>query len=65
MGVNTVMMADGILQAGLSSRKCEKPVIWRDGVLDTLDYNGYISSVTSNKADDVMLPRSASWTGLD
>lgn len=65
MGANTVMMADGILQAGLSSRKCEKPVIWRDGVLDTLDYNGYISSVTSNKSDDVMLPRSASWTGLD
>lgn len=65
MGFNTVMMADGILQAGLSSRTCAKPVIWRDGVLDTLDYNGYISSVTSSKADDVMLPRSASWTGLD
>lgn len=65
MGVNTVMMADGILQVGLSSRTCAKPVIWRDGVLDTLDYNGYISSVTSSKADDVMLPRSASWTGLD
>lgn len=63
MGGNTIMKTDGILQAGLSSKSCGKPIMWRDGISDTLDYNGYISSVTSNKVEDVMIPRSASWTG--
>ena len=65
MGSNTVMFADGILQAGLSSKSCGKPVIWRDGQSDTLDYNGYVTSVTTNRTEDVMLPKSASWTGPD
>lgn len=65
MGSNTVMFADGILQAGLSSKSCGKPVIWRDGQSDTLDYNGYVTFVTTNRTEDVMLPKSASWTGPD
>lgn len=46
MASETLAMVSGILQAGLSSKSCGAPVIWKDGALRELDYNGYISSVT-------------------
>ena len=49
MGSRTTVMADGILTVGLSSRTGGKPQLWKDGLVQTLDYNGYICSVTTNK----------------
>ena len=46
MGENTMTLVDGILTVGLSSVNGGRPVIWKDGILDTLNINGYISSVT-------------------
>ena len=46
MGENTVAMVNGIMYAGLSSLKGERPILWKDGKLDTLKVNGYISSVS-------------------
>lgn len=52
MGSRTAVMADGILTIGLSSRTGGKPQLWKDGLVQTLDYNGYICSVTTNKDQD-------------
>ena len=52
MSSRTAVMADGILQVGLSSKSGAKPQIWKDGKLEKLDYNGYICSVTTNKDQD-------------
>lgn len=49
MSSRTAVMADGILYVGLSSKPGARPQIWKDGVLEKLDYNGYICSVTTNK----------------
>lgn len=49
MGGNTVALADGIMHVGLSSVKGGKPLLWKEGVVDTLDINGYISSVIAEK----------------
>lgn len=49
MSSRTAVMADGILHVGLSSKTGAKPQLWKDGVLEKLDYNGYICSVTTNK----------------
>lgn len=45
IGESTVAMVNGIMCAGLSSLKGERPILWKDGKLDTLKVNGYISSV--------------------
>ena len=45
VGSGAVSMVNGILHAGLSSVNSERPVLWKDGQLDTLMINGYISSV--------------------
>lgn len=49
VGCHSAAMVGGILHVGLSSKKGEKPVIWKDGIVDTLDVNGFISSVTVGK----------------
>lgn len=49
MSSRTAVMADGILCAGLSSKAGGAPMIWKDGNMETLAYNGYICSVTTNK----------------
>lgn len=46
MGGHTVAMVNGIMHAGLSSSKGERPIVWKDGKLDTLKVNGYISSIS-------------------
>jgi hypothetical protein len=40
-------VADGILTVGLSSLIGEKPLLWKDGRMETLDVNGYICTITS------------------
>lgn len=48
VGGSTAMMTDGILHAGLSSLKGEKPLIWKDGVTTQLDMNGFISTISTS-----------------
>lgn len=36
-------LKDSVLYAGLSPLKGNNPILWKDGVLDTLDINGYIT----------------------
>lgn len=45
MGKECLKMIDGILHVGLSSRKGCKPVLWKDGDVDTLNINGYIATI--------------------
>ena len=45
MGSSSFAMVGGILHAGLSSKIGEKPVLWKDGIVDTLNVNGFITSV--------------------
>lgn len=45
MGDDCIKMMDGILHIGLSSLNGERPVIWKDGSIDYLDINGYISAI--------------------
>ena len=52
IGCRTAVMADGVLNVGLSSRSGGKPQLWIDGTTKVLDYNGYICSVTTNKDQD-------------
>lgn len=49
MGGCTMTMVNGILNAGLSSLDGDMPLIWKDGVLDTLGINGYVTSVTAGR----------------
>ena len=45
VGGDVVCMVNGILNVGLSSRKGDSPLIWKDGETQALNINGYISSV--------------------
>lgn len=56
MGANSVAMVNGIMCAGLSSLKGERPVVWKDGKLDTIKVNGYISSISAQRVG-ATLPR--------
>ena len=47
MGPDTIKSIDGILYVGLSSLDGGKPIVWKDGVVDTLNINGYISAIYS------------------
>lgn len=44
-GSSPLAVVDGILYVGLSSVTGGKPVVWKDGVVQELDINGYISSI--------------------
>lgn len=44
-GSSPLAVVDGILYVGLSSVSGKKPVVWKDGSVQELDINGYISSV--------------------
>ena len=45
IGSHNIAMVNGILHVGLSSLNGERPLLWRDGILDTLSVNGYISGL--------------------
>lgn len=49
IGSRTAVIADGILNVGLSSKSGARPVLWKDGAVQELNYNGYICSVTTNR----------------
>ena len=46
---SSVKVADGTLHAGLSSQTGGRPVVWKDGILDTLDINGYIVTISTSR----------------
>ena len=45
MGIQSMAMVNGILNVGLSSQKGDKPLLWKDGQLETVSINGYISQI--------------------
>ena len=47
MGAESVSMVNGILHVGLSSSDGGKPLLWKDSRVDTLNVNGYISSISA------------------
>ena len=47
LGSSPINVADGMLTAGLSSLVGSKPLLWKDGVTEELDVNGYICTVSS------------------
>ena len=48
MGPDCMCVLDGILHVGLSSTHCANPLVWKDGAIDTLNINGYISAMYSD-----------------
>ena len=65
MGKECLKMIDGILHVGLSSRKGCKPVLWKDGDVDTLNINGYISAIYHIDSDYLTSPRRECVTDQD
>ena len=47
LGASPINLADGILTIGLSSLAGGKPLLWKDGVAEELDVNGYICTISS------------------
>lgn len=45
IGAGSIKVIDGILHVGLSSLNGRKPVVWKDGQIDSLNVNGFISSI--------------------
>lgn len=56
MGNDCVIVKDGILHVGLSSLDGRKPVVWKDGIIDSLDINGYISAICPIDSDRITSP---------
>lgn len=50
MGYCPIAVVNGILHVGLSSRSGMRPALWKDGNVNELDINGYISSIYVNGA---------------
>lgn len=65
MGLCNAAMVDGILYAGLSSTDSGKPVLWKDGAIDTLDVRGFISGLSVETVRKQYLPRKQYGTGPD
>jgi hypothetical protein len=49
MSRDAIDFSSGMLSVGLSSLDGAKPVLWVDGQIDTLDVNGFISSIISQQ----------------
>ena len=47
MGPRSMAMINGILNVGLSSKHGDKPLLWKDGQMETVSMNGYISQVSA------------------
>lgn len=46
MGDGATSAINGMFNVGLSSLNEDRPVLWRDGLLDTLNVNGFIATVS-------------------
>ena len=47
MGNGCVKVMDGIMNVGLSSTEGKSPMIWKDGQMDSLKINGYLSAIST------------------
>lgn len=65
MGNDCIMVKDGILYVGLSSTDGRKPIVWKDGIVDSLNINGYISSIYQIDSDCVTSPTTVYGTDPD
>lgn len=51
MSNQCLTVSAGIMQVGLSSLNGGKPLVWKDGQIDSLKVNGYISSLYTEMSD--------------
>ena len=65
MGDDCVMIRDGILYVGLSSLDGRKPIVWKDGIVDSLNINGYISAIYQMSSDHITSPTRVCGTDPD
>lgn len=56
MGDDCVNVIDGIMHVGLSSIEGKCPIIWRDGHIDSLKINGYLSTIYFRESEEISLP---------
>ena len=56
ISASCIKVIDGMLHVGLSSLVCEKPVVWKDGQIDSLNINGFISSIHIESASGSVFP---------
>lgn len=52
----SIKIIDGILHVGLSSLEGRKPVVWKDGQIDSLNINGFISSIWTEPVSRSVFP---------
>ena len=57
IGDRCLRVVDGILHVGLSSLDGRKPIVWKDGIVDSLNINGYISAIYQMTSDHSTSPR--------
>lgn len=65
MGDNCVRIIDGILHVGMSSQYGCKPIVWKDGIVDSLDINGYITGMYQVDIGQITSPTRGCGTDLD
>lgn len=51
MSGHSLTVTAGIMQVGLSSLKGKKPLVWKDGQIDSVRVNGYISMLYADMSD--------------
>lgn len=54
IGHACVRVVNGVMHVGLSSPECGKPILWKDGDVDSLRVNGYISGVYAEPVRSVL-----------
>ena len=62
---NCVGIVDGTLYVGMSSQDGCKPIVWKDGIVDSLDINGYVSAICQMDVVRATSPMKACGTGQD
>ena len=60
-----VRTIDGILYVGMSSQDGCRPIVWKDGVVDSLEVNGYITAIYQVDASRATSPTRAYGTDRD
>ena len=65
VGNGCVRVINGILHVGLSSLDGRKPILWKDGIVDSLNINGYISAIYHIDSDNLTSPRRECVTDQD
>lgn len=62
---NCVGVVDETLYVGMSSQDGCKPIVWKDGIVDSFDINGYISAICQMDVARPTSPTKGCVTGLD